>query len=269
MAVSSFFIFKELSSFLIAKAQEKVDISVYFKKDIEEEKILRVKEELYEFSEQIESVSYVSKEKAEESFIQRHKEDPLYLRALEEVGENPFLASLNIKARSPDFYAQISNFLSQGVFQNLIAKVSYYETERMIDRLMTLTSNVKLAGVVLSLILGILVILITFNTVKLTIFASKEEIATMRLVGAANWFIRGPFLIQSLLYAIFAVLIADVIFFGTLIFLNSKLESWLLDFKLLNYLQGNFLSLILIQISFACLLGLASSFVAVRKYLKV
>jgi cell division transport system permease protein len=267
--ITSLLIFKELSSFLIAQAQKKVDISVYFKKEVEEPQILQVKEELYKFSDQIESVDYISKTKAQEIFVQKHKGDPLYLQALEEIGENPFLASLNIKARSPDFYAQISNFLTQGVFKNLIEKVSYYESEKIINRLFALTNNIKTAGILLSLILGILVVLITFNTVKLTIFAFRDEISTMRLVGASNWFIRGPFLVQGLLYGIFAVLIADLIIFAILEFVNPKLENWLLDFNLLNYFKENFLLLLSIQIVFAFALGIFSSLIAVRKYLKV
>ncbi|MBZ9572968.1 permease-like cell division protein FtsX [Patescibacteria group bacterium] len=269
LVITSLFIFKELSNFLIAEAQKKVDVSVYFKKDTSEESILEVKEGLYKFSAEIEDVQYTSREKAQEIFLQKHKDDPLYLEALEEVGENPFLASLNIRAKDPTFYAQISNFLTQGIFKNLIEKVSYYENKKIIDRLFALTSNIKTAGILLSLILGILVVLITFNTVKLTIFTSKDEIATMRLVGASNWFIRGPFLVQSFLYGIFAVLIADLIFFGGLSFLNSGLENWILGFNFLNYFQENFLFLILIQIGFAFALGTFSSLLAVRKYLKV
>lgn len=269
LVVTSLFLFQELSSFLIARAQEKVDISVYFKKETSEENILETKEGLYKFSEQIEEVRYISREKAQEIFLQKHKEDPLYLQALHELGENPFLASLEIKAKGPAFYAQISNFLVEGPFGNLIEKVSYYESEKVINRLFALTDNIKTAGILLSLILGILVVLITFNTVRLTIFASKDEIATMRLVGASNWFIRGPFLVQSLLYGIFAVLIADLIFFGSLNFLNSRLESWLLSFSLLNYFQENFLFLVSLQIVFAFALGIFSTLLAVRKYLKV
>jgi len=269
LTITSLFLFRGLSNFLIAEAQKKVDISVYFKKDTTEPEILQIEEELYEFSPQIKSVYYVSREQAQEIFLQKHQDDPFYLQALEEVGGNPFLASLNIKARSPAFYAQVSNFLSVGPSQSLIEKVSYYENEKIIDKLFSLTGNVRTAGIVLSLILGILVILITFNTVRLTIFAFRDEISTMRLVGASNWFIHGPFLWQGLLYGIFGILIADLILFSTLGFLSARLENWTLGFNLLNYFKGNFLLLFLGQIVFAFALGIISSFVAVRKYLKV
>jgi len=269
LVITSLIIFNELSNFLIFQAREKVDIAVYFKEEVPESEILELKQELSKFSPGIENISYVSRVQAQENFLQRHKEDPLYLRALEEVGENPFLSYLNIKAKSPNFYAQISDFLISGPFQNMIEKISYYESEKIINRLFSLTNNIKLGGILLSLILGILVVLITFNTVKLTIFAFREEISTMKLVGASNWFVRGPFLVQSLFYGIFAVLIANLVFFGILNFLNSRIESWILGFSILDYFQENFLMLLVIQVIFAFALGIFSSLIAVRKYLKV
>jgi len=270
LTVTSLFLFRGLSSFLISEVQKKVDVSVYFKKDVPEQKIFKVKEELLrQFSDQIKKIDYISREKAQEIFLKKHKDDSLYLKALEEVGENPFLASLSIKAKNPAQYAKISSFLQEDSFKNSIKKISYYQNKKVIDKLFSFSQNIKTAGIILSLILGSLVVLITLNTVKLTIFAQREEIATMRLVGAANWFIRGPFFFQGFLYGIFAVLISNLIFFITLSFLSFKLENWLLGFNLLNYFRSNFLFLILIQFSFAFILGIFSSFIAVRKYLKI
>jgi len=267
--LTSLFIFKELGSFMIEKAQEKVDISVYFKKEADEEEILGVKDELSKFSNEIEKVTYISKEKAQEIFLEKHQNDPLYLAALEEVGNNPFLPSLNIKAKNPVFYAQISSFLQAGPFKDLVEKVSYYQSERVIDKLLALINGVKKAGVFLSIFLILLVFLITFNTVKLTIFAFRDEISTMRLVGASNWFIRGPFLVQGFLYAIFSLVIVDILFLGGISLFNDGLKNWLFNFDLLSHLKENFFQIIIWQLLFGFLLGVVSSFFAVRKYLKV
>ncbi len=267
--LTSLFVFNELSNFLIARAQEKVNISVYFKKDVGEEEILEVKEGLSKFSNGIESVSYVSKAQAKETFIERHKNDPLYLSALEEIGDNPFLASLNIRAKDPTFYAQISSFLTAEPFGGLVEKVSYYQSEEVIKKLFALTSNIKQGGIFLSAFLVVLVFLITFNTVKLTIFSFKEEIATMKLVGASNHFIRGPFLIQGFFYGIFSILIVDIFFFAILSIMNPDLQTWLFNFNLLEYFKENFSMILIWQIVFAFFLGVVSSFFAVRKYLKV
>jgi len=266
--VTSLLVFNELSSFLIKEIEKKVDVAVYFKKDIPESDILKVKEELYNFQGEIESVEYVSKEKALETFKQKHKNDPVYLKALEEVGDNPFLPSLNIKAKNPQLYAKISSFLTEGEFGSMIEKVSYYENEKVIQRLFSLTSGVKKGGIILSVILGILVILITFNTVKLTIVALKEEISTMKLVGASSGLIKGPFLVQGILYGVISVLICDILFFALIFFLNDSAVGWFLGFDLLSYLKENTFMIILSQVVFASMLGVFSTLFAVRKYLK-
>ncbi len=269
LVFTSLFIFRDLGNFLIAEAEKRVDVSVYFKKEALEEDILVVKKELSDFSEEVEEVSYVSKEEAREIFLEKHKDDPLYLNALEEVGDNPFLPSLNIKSKNPLFYAQVSEFLTEGPYKNLVEKVSYFQNKAVIDKLFALVSNIKKAGIIFGLLLIVLVFLITFNTVKLTIFALREEIATMRLVGASNWFIRGPFLIQGVLYGIASIFVIDVLFFLFFEFFSSGLQMWFFNFDFLNHFQQNFLLLFVCQIVFAVLVGLLSSFWAVKKYLKV
>lgn len=267
--LTSLFLFRGMGSFLILEAEKKVDISVYFKKEIEQEEILRVERELYNFSKEVKGVQYISKEQAKEIFIERHKNDPLYLEALEEVGDNPFLASLNIKAENPIFYAKISNFLVQGPFKDIVEKVSYYENERVINKLFALISNIEKIGLFFSLFLIALVFLINFNTVKLTILSFKNEISTMRLVGASNWFIRTPFLIQGVFYGLVSVLIVNIIFFSAFGLWSESIQSWFFNFNFLNYFQTSFLNLFFLQIIFAVILGVFSSFFAVRKYLKI
>jgi len=269
LLITSLFLFQGFSEFLISEAQKKVDISVYFKKNITPEKIFAVESDLRQTFPKVENIEYISQEKALEIFKEKHKDDTLYLDALKEVGDNPFLASLNIKTNDPNIYSQISNFLGRGPTEDLIEKVSYYQNKKVIDKLFSFTNNMKKGGIVLSVILALLIALITFNTVKLTIGSFKEEISTMRLVGASNWFIRGPFLIQGLLYGIISVLIVDIVLFSVLYFLNPKLGNWFLDFNLLNYFKTNFFLLVSVQFIFSVILGVFSSFIAVHRYLKI
>ena len=267
--ITSLFLFQGISDFLIKEVQEKVDVSVYFKEAVLEEDILSVERDLYKFSNEIESVEYISREKALENFIEKHKEEPIYLEALQEIGYNPFLPSLNIKARDPSYYAPISNYLNQDSLQGIIERVSFFQNKKVIDKLSSITVNVKTVVISLSLILGLLAILITFNTIKLTIFTSKEEISTMQLVGASSWFIRGPFVIQGIFYGIISVLAVNLLFLIIFAFFSYRLETFFLGFNLLNYFQMNFLPLLLIQIAFAGILAIFSTLLALHKYLKV
>ncbi|PIZ01273.1 hypothetical protein COY61_00025 [bacterium (Candidatus Gribaldobacteria) CG_4_10_14_0_8_um_filter_33_9] len=269
-ALTFFFVFNELSGFLINKAQEQVDISVYFKKDVAEKEILGLKEELNnKFSIQIKSINYISKQEAKEVFLAKHKDELLYLQVLEEIGENPFLSSLNIKAKDPVFYAPISDFLVSSFLKDSIEKVSYFASEKVINKLSEISLKIKRFGVYLGAFLIILVFLITFNTIRLTIFIFREEIATMRLVGASNWFIRGPFLIQSLLYGFFSILIVNLSFVIVLHIFSADLQTWLFDFNFLQFFKENFLKIFGYQILFALALGVTSFFFAVHKYLKI
>ena len=268
-SITSIFLFEQVGNFLIDQSEQKVDISVYFKKDATEEAMLNLKQDLIVFTDQVKSVDYISKKEANEIFIEKHKDDKFYLEALSQVQEEPFLASLNIKAFSPGQYAFIDEFLQSKESENIIEKVSYSKNKQVIDQLFYITSNVKRAGLVGGIGIALLVILITFNTIKLTILSLRDEITTSRLVGASNWFIRGPFLVQSILYAVASVIIFDVIFVGFVVFLNSKMQTLFLDFNLVSVLKSNGLYLILVQLVCTISLGAVSSFLASRKYTKI
>jgi len=253
---------------LISDLQGKVDVSVYFKKDSFEEDILNAKKEINEISE-VKSIEYVSREEALSRFTERHQDDPLLLEALAEVGENPLLASLNIKTWQANQYEALNNFLENASFQNIINKVDYHQNRAVIERIFEASSNIRLTGIIFSLILGIIAVLVTFNTIRLAIYNSKEEIAIMRLVGASNWFIRGPFLVQGIMGGVVATLITILLFALATLFLNSKFETLLPGFSLFDYLLNNFWILLLIQLLTGVGLSIISSMIAIRKYLKV
>ena len=268
-AISFIFLFEQIGNFLIAQSEKKVDISVYFEKNTPEETMLQLKQDLLALSGQVKSVDYISKQAASEIFIEKHKDDKFYLEALGQVQEDPFLASLNIKAFSSENYAQIDSFLKTKQANSFIEKISYSKNKEVINQLFYITSNVKKAGLIGGIAIALLVILITFNTIKLTILSTKDEITTSRLVGASNWFIEGPFLVQSALYALFSVLILDTIFVLIVLFLSSKIQTLFLDFNLVAVLKQNGLLLVGVQVVVTIFLGAISSLLASRKYLKM
>ena len=200
--ITSLFLLREVSQFLIATLKEKTDISIYLKTESKEEEILGFKDEISKIPE-VKNVEYISREAAYEEFIQRHKDNPLLMESLVEVG-NPFLASLNIIAGDTINYEKLINFLENSSFQNLIEKVDYHQRKPIIEMIFSITSNINRIGIVISLILAVISILVAFNTIRLAIYAQKEEIKIQRLVGASNWFIRGPFIIQGAISGIFA-----------------------------------------------------------------
>ncbi|PIV65064.1 MAG: hypothetical protein COS09_01530, partial [Candidatus Nealsonbacteria bacterium CG01_land_8_20_14_3_00_12] len=258
LLASFLFLSKDVSQFLISSIQEKADISIYFKNSTLEEEILNLEKELTKIPE-VKSIKYVSKEEALEEFIKRHKDSPGLMESLEEVGGNPFLAVLNIKAFEASQYQAVVNFLQGPGFENLIEKVDYYQRKPIIERIFALTVGMKKAGWIISVVLAIIAILVTFNTIRLAILNQKEEIKIQRLVGASNWFIRGPFLVQGMISGFFAVLISFLIFSFICWFLSPKIEFLFSDLNIWKFFTGNFFTIILIQLSTGILLGIISS----------
>jgi cell division transport system permease protein len=247
--------------------QNRVDISVYFNQDTEETKILQVRQELVDLTE-VKSIDYVSQEEALKRFQEKHQEDAVLMQSLQELDENPLQGSLNIKARYASQYESIANYLNDERFKGLIDKVDFKQNKEIINRLSSLTSNMQKGGLVVSLVLGLLAILVTFNTVRLTMYSWRDEISVMRLVGASNWFIRGPFVIEGVIYGVAAGLITLFMLYPLLLLFSSKITGFLPSVDLLYYYQVNFWQFTLLLLGVGVLLGSVSSLIAIRRYLK-
>lgn len=266
--VSSIFFLKDVSQFLINQIKEKVDVSIYFKEDLPEEEILKVKEEILKIPE-IKKIEYVSKELALQNFMEKHKDEPIIMEALKEVGKNPFLASLNIKALESAQYEKVVQFLENSPFGNLIEKIDYYQRKPIIERLFSLTSFFQKTAISLSILLILIAILVCFNTIRLAILNSSEEIKIQRMVGASNWFIRGPFLVQGAISGIISAFFSLLVFFLSLWFLNPRFGGLFPGLNLFALFLANLKFLIPLQFLTGISLGVISSLIAIRKYLRI
>ena len=264
---TSLFIMKDVSQFLISSIQEKVDVSVYFKLDSAEEDVLAFKADVAEIPE-VKEVKYISREAALEDFNQRHKNNPVLMESLEEVAINPFLASLNIKSFEASQYQSIATFLENAKFENLIEKVDYYERKPVIERIFSLTSGLNKAGIIFSVILAIVAILVAFNSVRLAIYNTKEEIKIQRLVGASNWFIRGPFLVQGTIIGLVATPICLSIFALFSWVLTPTFSALFPGLNLFTFYVANIWTIVIIQLATGITLGIISSLIAIRRYLE-
>ena len=193
--LTSLFLFQRIVQFSIDAIKDKVEVSVYLKQDASLADILRLKEELLAVP-QVKEVKFVSREEALEKFTEKHKENTVLMEALKEVGDNPFLASLNIRASEAENYSEIINFLEKELpadLQGVIEKIDYYQRKPVIEKIFQITGFVNRAGGTLAIILAVLAALVIFNQVRLSIYSQREELIIQRLVGASNWFIRGHF----------------------------------------------------------------------------
>lgn len=247
--------------------ENKIDISVYFKTNSSDSDIAAVKNDLIVLPE-VTKVDFVSSEFALSEFRERHKENQLISDSLEELGGNPLSASLNIKAKDARNYAAISEFLSAKNYP-VIDKINYFENQRVIERLSAIVNASRIFGSALVLFLGFIAVLVAFNTVRLAIYTMREEINIMRLVGATAWFIRGPFLFEGMIYGSIAALVTTFSFFPILWVISSPLSAALSGVNLFSYFKSNFFEFFGIMIFAGICLGVLSSFIAIRRYLKV
>lgn len=254
--------------------KDKVDINAYFVIDAPEESILAVKSTLEQLDE-IEKVTYVSREEAEARFRERHKDDEVEIQALDELGTNPLLASLSIKAKDPSHYPRIDTFLKSdkstlnkdGV--PIISDVNYNDNKTAIEKLQKVIQGIETFGFVVSIVLVAVSIIIVFNTIRMTIYISREEIAVMRLVGASDAYIRGPFVFSGIMTGIISATITLVAFYPLSIWLGPATQEFFGNFNLFLYYTQNFGSIFLIIMTTGAFLGAFSSFLAVKKYLRV
>jgi cell division transport system permease protein len=268
LLVTGLFYFHGATNYLTAQIQDKIDISAYFKDGTSEADILTVKEAILDLSPNIRNISYISKEQALADFSEKHKDNTVLIKALEEVGGNPFLPSLNIATNGdPVQYESITNMLGTSDFSKMIDKIIF--PKATIEKVYSITSAVNLFGIILSLILVIIAILVVFNTVKLVIENSKDEIGTMKIVGASDWFIRGPFVIQGIIYGLFAFFICFIISGLFFFFVSSEIEKAIPGFDTFSFFLTNWWIFVLIQLGFGIGVGALSAFIVVKRHLEV
>ena len=257
--------------------KDKVDINVYFVNTADENDILSIKNDLEKLPQVVAPVEYVSREQALENFKKRHENDQFTLQALDELGENPLGASLNVRAKDPSQYESIVNFFGlkgsdcnslESKFQS-IDKVNYCQNKDAIDRLGKIITSANRLGFILTVLLIVISVLITFNTLRLVIFMSKEEISVMRLVGASTGYIRGPFFVAGALYGFVSGLITLILFYPVTLWLGKTTQDFFVGLNVFHYYTSHFGQIFLIIMLSGIAIGSVSSFLAVRKYLKV
>ena len=270
--ITALFLFNASLSSMILSLQDKVDIAVYFTVDAPEERILALKDTLEKVPE-VKNIDYVSADEESLAFRDRHADDYLTLQALDELGGNPFGGSLRIKAKDSGQYEAIATLLqgdSQVARDNsqIIERINFAQNKLVIERLNTLITTARKGGVAITLLLSLISIIIMYTTVRLTIYMSREEIGVMRLVGASSAYVRGPFIVEGMLYGFFAWLITTILFLPVTYIVTRQIGS-LMPMNLYQYYVSHLLSVGGLVLLVGLALGAFSSFLAARRYLNV
>jgi cell division transport system permease protein len=251
--------------------EEKISISVSFKPETSEARILSIQQELAKAEAEIDSIRYVSREQALEEFLSDG--NPIFSDAVKEIGENPLLSSLVIKATDPDFYGFIATKIQDSAYAQDIERINYERNREKIERLGNLTDRVRNIGLILGGTFSLVALLITFNTIRLTIYSHRQEFEVMRLVGASNLYIKMPFFFEGIFYGLTAAILTIIFLTGATFALSENLGAFfsdILDGKSFFGIYLSFLWIFVPSIIIASVLfGVVSSFIAIRRYLRI
>ncbi len=255
--------------------RDKADVNVYFTTAASEDRILELKASLEALPE-VSKVEYLSREEALATFRERHKNDQLTLQALDELPDNPLGAVINVKAKDLSQYEAIAAFLkdqqsTQEGSASTIDKINFYDEQHRaaLNRLQYITDSSKVLGGWIIAILIMTTLAISFNTLRLAIYSSRDEIQVMRLVGAGSFYIRAPFMVEGVLYGLVAGLVTLLVFYPLTWWLGGATGNFFGGVNIFTYYLSHFFYFFLIIIGTGILLGAAASFLAVRRYLKI
>ncbi|OGG93142.1 hypothetical protein A2609_02575 [Candidatus Kaiserbacteria bacterium RIFOXYD1_FULL_47_14] len=271
--IGSLIFLSALLSYTLGSIKEKVNVSVYFVTTAREVDILAVKDQLLKLP-QVESVAYTSADDALVVFREKHANDQLTLQALDEIGSNPLDASLEVRAKDPSEYESIVRFLeaspalsSSGT--SIVDRINYAQNKEVIDRLSLAIKATQEIGFAIVILFAIASILIAFATIRLAIYTAKDEIAVMRLVGASNPYIQGPFIVTGIITGVLAAILVLLLLWPATWYAGMKTTIWFGGFNVASYYLNNFtfISSIILFSGFA--LGAVASIFAIRRYLKI
>lgn len=256
----------------VAQITDRIDVSVYLKDNIKTEKLDQLMNELKNHS-NVRSVKYISKEQALENYKKQNADKPELLVAISQT-ENPLPASLQIKPKDPNRINDIKGIIDRKEIKELQSEETSYSGDKKaaIDNITSATVFFRKAGIVGVLAFAVISMLIIFNTIRMAIFNRRDEITIMRLLGASTNYIRGPFIVETIMYGVVAGVVSIVFLNGLFVISSSAFKAsslGLLDIDYANeYFAKHFWLFLTMQIGIGIFIGAASSFIATRRYLK-
>lgn len=260
---------RALTEKAVAEVKDQIDVSIYFRPDATIEQVNEVKGHLQSFPEVVTS-TFLSQAEVLEQFKQTHSQNQQILSSLDELGENPLGPTLMVKTRDPKDYKKIFTALDIPEYKKFIEDKTFATTENTIDRIRVITTNVQKFVLLLGVLFTIISLLVIFNTMRIAIYTHRIEISIKKLVGATNWFIRGPYFIQALFFSVVSVAITAGIIFSSAGFIDPYIQVVFGESQFLtNYFSSHILFVFGIEFAGVFLLTLLTTNVAMRKYLKV
>ena len=268
LAINTLVVVRAVTEHVVVQVKEQIDVSVYFSHNVEEEQMEEIKKYISAFPEVV-NTTFLDKEAVLAQFKETHKDNSNILNSLNELEENPLGATLIIQTREPSDYQKIITALSIPEYKDIIESKTFGDTQKAIERISLITTQIEKAVLILSVLFAIISFFVIFNTIRVAIYTQRMEIGIKKLVGATDWFVRGPYIIESIIFSGISMIIAGVIVYAVLQFLDPYLGIVLSSEGFLTkYFQNNILLIVGIEFGVVLLLTIITSGLAMRKYLR-
>ncbi len=257
---------------IIQAINERIDVAVFFKEYIPQSEILAFKEQIYSID-GIKDIIFISQEQALESYI-AHNQDNQEL--LDIIGDDSsFLpASLEVKIINPYLLESVVEKIMAADESGSISDTSLKKNQEVINQLRKINRFVSTINFMLGFIFIIIALLIIFNTIRIAIFTRREEIEIMKLVGATDWYIRWPFIIEGMIYGVAGALMAFTLTLFAYWSVISSISSRYFAIDVTGTGSGLFnpwfaVELFMIQLLLGVIVGAVSSYLSTKRYLRI
>jgi len=268
LSVNTLLIIRLVTNQATTSIREQIDVSIYLSPEASADEI----DEVYTYVAslpQVTEAKFLSQEEVLNNFKELYKDNENILASLNELTENPLGATIVVKTKDPADYVTVIDQLSVPEYETIVESKTFTDTQGAIQKIDVITKNVEHFSFALTAFFAIIAFLIIFNTIRVAIYTQRIEISIKKLVGATNWFVRGPYVVESVIFSIISVGITVLLVYGATGMLDPYLGVILGDPQFLtNYYFSHILSLAGIQFGIVFLLTLISSMIAMRRYLR-
>ena len=255
---------------LATTIRSKIDLTIYFRDDAVLDSDITALGDRIKLQNGVAEVTFTDKRAA----LTIWNRLPINENIKRPVGEsyNPLPRSLQIRTTDPDNIQGLVSTIATQDSQKIICNecVSYSKNKETVDRLLSITRFVQKAGLFLSLFFGIIAVFNVMNIIRITINARADEIEIMRYVGASNAFVRGPFIVEGILYGVLGTIFTTIFLLLIAYLVSGSINTVFVSFGVdfFQLIIVNLWTLIGIQLAIGVLLGVIVSSISVRRFLK-
>lgn len=256
----------------VQQITDKINISIYLKDTVTKQQAETFVDGLKKLPNS-EKVTYLSKTDALKVYMEQNKDNPQLLAAINET-DNPLPATIQVKPRDLNKLDEIRAFVDSTENKKLQSDPmsDSGDSRQAIDKITHATNILGRVGLGAVLVFAVISVLIIFNTIQMAIFNRRDELQIMRLLGASTTYIRGPFVVETIIYGVLSAIISILIINAVFVTASSSLQATsfgLLDIAYAQEFFGKYYwQLFAMQLTLGILIGAVSSTIATARYLK-